>query len=149
MRDFPSPCLAVRPSRWLLIGGGMLHLMAVIAVLLSSLAIWIKAGFIAGLGLSVVLMAFRNGLRRSRGFVSRIEWLDGRWRLESGDGAIHQAQLIAAYAHPAIVILNFRLEDGRRRSLTLLPDSTNAEVLRRLRVWLRVSRKAEWADTAP
>jgi hypothetical protein len=138
--------LEPRPSRFLLIGGGIGHLLAGVAVVVSNVPIWVKAGFIAGIVLALIGFGWRYGYRRGRGFIARIELLDGRWRLETGDGAAYRAELIGGYAHPAIVILNFRLENGRRRSLTLLPDSADPDALRRLRVWLRTSRDADASD---
>ena len=138
--------LEPRPSQFLLIGGGIGYLLSGTAVVVSVVLFWVKAGFIAGIMLALIGFGWRYGYRRGRGFVARIELLDGRWRLETGDGATHRARLIGSYAHPAIVILDFRLESGRRRPLTLLPDSADPDALRRLRVWLRTSRDAEVSD---
>lgn len=146
MPELSSLILEPRPSRSLLIGGGIAHVAAGFAVIFSSIPIWVKIGFIAALGLSLASMGFNSGSRHGRGFIARIELLDGRWRLETGSGATHRADLIGGYAHPAIVILNFRLESGRRRSLTLLPDSVDPDALRRLRVWLRISRDTDATD---
>jgi toxin CptA len=135
-----------RPSRLLLISGGIGHLLAGVAVIVCSLPLWVKAGFIAGIGLALVRFGLQYGRRRGRGFVARLELLDGVWRLETGDGTLHRAWLTGGYAHPGIVILNFRLETGGRRSLALLPDAAEAEALRRLRVWLRTRRDADEPD---
>ena len=145
MRDSLSLTLEQRPSRLLMIGGGTAHLLAGIATLLSGIPLWIKAGLIAVLSLSLALQRWRNRSDGS-GFVARIEWIDGRWRLETGDGTTDHAELISGYAHAALVVLNFRLENGQRRSLTLLPDSASPDALRRLRVWLRVSRDTGVSD---
>ncbi len=56
---------------------------------------------------------------------------------------MHHGHLASGYAHPLIVILNFRLENGRRRSLTLLPDTVAGDELRRLRSWLLTTRGDE------
>ncbi|HAS51772.1 MAG TPA: hypothetical protein DCS21_08555 [Gammaproteobacteria bacterium] len=87
--------------------------------------------------LSLVWFGYGYGAVKGRRFIARIEWLDGRWRLETGDGGVHHGQVTGGYAHPLIVIVNFRLDDGRSRSLTLLPDAADSDDLRRLRVWLR------------
>jgi hypothetical protein len=134
------------PSRILLVTGGGLHLLAGIAVAVCGLAPMLKVTGAAGIAGSLVWFGYRYGSRCGRGFIARIESLGGRWRLETGDGATHRADLIGGYAHPAIVILNFRLENGRRRSLTLLPDSADLDALRRLRVWLRTTRGADISD---
>ncbi|MDG4594113.1 MAG: hypothetical protein P9F75_00200 [Candidatus Contendobacter sp.] len=135
-----------RPSRLLLACGGGAHLLAGVAVLVGSVPPWIKAGFIVGIALALVRFVWQYGHRRGRGFIARLELLDGAWRLRTGDGTPHRAHLTGGYAHPGIVILNFRLESSGRRSLVLLPDAADSEALRRLRVWLRVRRDEDGAD---
>ena len=141
------PCLPLEPrlSRWLLLSGGVSHLLAGIAVMVADLPWWVKAGFIAALWLSLVWFGYCYGYPAGQQFIVRLELLDGRWRLETGSGAIYRGQLIGGYAHPLIVILHFRLDDGRYRSLTLLPDSADGDDLRRMRVWLRTQA----VDDAP
>jgi hypothetical protein len=134
-----APCLRLEPriSRWLLFSGGVSHILAGAAVVVSSLPWWVKIGFIIGIALSWAWFGYCYGYSTGPRFITRVEWLDGRWRLETGAGGVHHGQLIGGYAHPLIVILNFQLDDGGRRSLTLLPDSADPDDLRRMRVWLR------------
>ena len=146
MRDFGSLLIEARPSRILLVSGGGAHVLAGVAVVVSSLPLWIKVGWIAGIGLMLLRFGWQYGYRRGHGFIARIELLDGVWRLETGDGSLYRAGLTDGYAHPGVVILNFRLESGGRRSLALLPDAADAEALRRLRVWLRTRRDADEPD---
>ncbi|MDG4555389.1 MAG: hypothetical protein P9E24_14270 [Candidatus Competibacter sp.] len=142
MRDLAVLNIAPRPSRMLLASSGILHGVAGIAAIVASVPLWVKTGLLAGIGLSLAWTGYRYGWRRGGGFITRVELLDGRWRLETGDGVRHPAWFIGGYAHPSLVILNFRLGNRRRRSLALLPDSVDPETLRRLRVWLR-TRRAE------
>ena len=146
MRALPSLILELRPSRLLLASGSGAHLLAGVAVVVCSLPLWIKAGLIVAIALALGRFTWRYGYRRGRGFIARIELLDGVWRLETGDGTLHRAGLTDGYAHPGIVILNFRLESGGRRSLVLLPDAADSEALRRLRVWLRTRRDEDHLD---
>ena len=146
MRSRVSLILDLRPSRLLLICGGIGHLLAGVAVVMSTVPLWVKAGFIAGITLALLRFGWQYGDGRGRDFIAHIELLDGRWRRETGDGTIHHAWLSGGYAHPSIVILNFRLETGKHRSLTLLPDAADAEALRRLRVWLRTQTKIDEPD---
>ena len=132
--------IKLRLSQFLLLGGGGVHVLAGFAIVVSSAPIWIKAGLVAGVSLALIRFGWRYGYRGGSGFIARIELLDGVWLLETGDGTRHRARLTGGYAHPLIVILNFRLESGGRRSLALLPDAADAEALRRLRVWLRTRR---------
>jgi hypothetical protein len=135
-------------SRILLLSGGGAHVLAGVAVAISSLPPWIKAGWIAAITLALFRFGWQYGYRQGRGFIIRLQLLDERWWLETGDGTRHHAGLTGGYAHPGIVILNFRLENGRRRSLALLPDAADPEALRRLRVWLRTRWNADGPNHA-
>ena len=117
--------------------------MAVVAVVVSSIPWWIKAGFIVGIAWSLARLGRRYGQIHSADFITGLELIDGRWRLETRAGSVHHGHLASGYAHPLIVILNFRLENGRRRSLTLLPDTVAGDELRRLRSWLLTTRGDE------
>ncbi|CDI01866.1 hypothetical protein BN873_210087 [Candidatus Competibacter denitrificans Run_A_D11] len=147
MRHLPDFTVELQPSRYLLIGVSIAHLLAVTAVLIAVIPIWLKASFSLGLGLSLLWFWLGNGPRRHESIV-RIAWLDGCWRLETGTGVILTAELVDGYGHPVLIILNFRLEGNRYRSLTLLPDSASPDSLRRLRVLLRIRRGAETTDSA-
>ena len=140
--------VTARPSRILLIGGVGAHLLAASAVLACGLSLWIKSGLLAALALALIRFERRHGSARSKDFVTGLELLDGRWRLETGDGVQRHARLIDGYAHPSLILLRFRLDNGQRRTLTLPPDAAEAEALRRLRVWLRAHRDetepAQW-----
>jgi hypothetical protein len=82
-----------------LLGGGViLHLLAGCAVLLAAIPIGVKAGFDVGLILSLAGLVYRYGVQSSRGFIARVDVADGRWRLQMGDGAIQQADLMGGYA---------------------------------------------------
>lgn len=146
MRDHLSLYLELRPSRRLLVIGGAAHGLATLAVVIASLPLWVKTGFIAGIAGSLLHLISRYGKRHGRGFIRRLELLDGRWHLETGDGTRHHAHFDGGYAHPQLVIVNFRLENGQRRHLTLLADAADADALRALRVWLRTQREADEAD---
>lgn len=146
MRDHVTLDIKPRPSGILLVSGGVAHVLAGIAVVVSSLPLWIKMGLLAGIVLALVWFGWQYGYRRGSGFIARLELLDGVWLLETGDGTHHRAGLTGGYSHPGIVILNFRLAAGGRRSLTLLPDAVEPEALRRLRVWLRTRRDEDEPD---
>lgn len=137
-----APCLRLelRPSRQLLLGGAAGHVLAGVAVIVSNIPWWVKAGLIVGIALSLAWFGYCYGYPQGRRFIARIEWLDGRWRLATGDGHQQRGRLTGGYAHPLIVILHFQLESGGRRSLTFMPDSAAPDDLRRLRVWVRTQR---------
>lgn len=143
MQASPSLALELRPSRWLWVGSIILHQLAGGAALLAAIPMGAKVGVSIGLILSLAWLSYRYACRSSSGFIVSIEALDGRWRLTMGNGAIQQVSLIGAYAHPLLIILNFRFESGWRRSLALLPDAATAEERRRLRAWLRIWRATQ------
>lgn len=146
MGIFYNLIIDLYPSRWLFTSSVTGHLLAGAAVVISAAPLWIKAGWIAAILFSLIHLRWQYRDQRRCPWINRIELLDRRWRLETGDGVIHHAQMTSGYAHPGIVILNFRLDTGQRRSLTLLPDAADAESLRRLRVWLRTRLAIEEPD---
>ncbi len=146
MRDLTTLSIKPRPSRMLLISSGGAHVLSSIAVIVCSLPLGIKTVLVAGIALALARFGWQYAYPKGKGFTSRIELLDERWQLETGDGVIHLANLRGGYAHIRIVILNFRLENGRQQSLTLLPDSADPDSLRRLRVWLRTQRQESKSD---
>ena len=135
-----------RPSRILLIGSGVAHGLAGVATIVASVPLWAKVGLLIGTSLSLAWTGYRYGWRGGGGFITCVELLDGRWRLETGDGIQHPAKLTGGYAQPGIVVLNFRLEGGWWRSVALLPDAVDSETLRRLRVWLRTRRDEDGSE---
>lgn len=78
--------------------------------------------------------AFGHGPRA----LTRLTWhADGSWRVSDASGAQHGAELLgSSLVHPALLVLNFRLEGGGRRSRALLGDEVDEESLRRLRARL-------------
>ena len=60
MRDFGSLLIEARPSRILLVSGGGAHVLAGVAVVVSSLPLWIKVGWIAGIALALIRLRTRR-----------------------------------------------------------------------------------------
>lgn len=132
----------MRVSRWLLLCGGLSHILAGVAVLICGLSCWLKIVLIAALVVSSIRLFYRYADRHSAAFISAIAYIDGRWHLESGDGAVAHGQIISSYVHPILIVVNFQLDNGRWQALTLCPDAADSNALRRLRVWLS-SHKSE------
>lgn len=140
--------LELVPSRILLAGLAVCHLLALISLLICDLPVSITLSLGMLIAFSLVLNYARYGHRHSRWFVERVACLaDGNWALQTADGRHHMAQLLdSSYVHPRLVILNFALGTFARRSVVLLPDSTDANDLRRLRVRLLTRNEDEDAD---
>ena len=54
-----------------------------------------------------------------------------------------------SFVATALIVLRYRMADGKRRVLTLLPDSADADGLRRLRVSLRWARRTRLDTSFP
>ncbi len=64
---------------------------------------------------------------------------DGEWTLINGEGQELRADLQAnSYVHTQLVVLNFRLLEGGRRTAILLRDSLDSKTFRDLLVRMRL-----------
>ena len=70
--------------------------------------------------------------------IVRLLWnSDGTWLLEDAEGRKSQAALLPnSYVHARLMVLNFKLGTGMKRSRVLLGDEADVELLRRLRARL-------------
>jgi hypothetical protein len=82
--------------------------------------------------------AFGHGPRA----LARLTWqADGSWRVHDAAGRQAEAELLGdSLVHERLLVLNFRLKDGGRRSRALLGDETDEDSLRRLRARLGMAR---------
>ena len=131
-----------KPSRLLgLLLAGMAAL-SLTAIYLAAIpaAIQMPMGLVV-LGLSVW------GWRRA-GLLEALQMTaDGMLQCRDGDGEWRDVEVLGdSLASPALIVLRYRLEMRRVRTRVLLPDSADAESLRRLRVLLRWCRTR--SDTA-
>ena len=99
-----------------------------------------------GLALSGLLLVSWFSLRRhpvfgfGRKALTRLTWhADGpKWSVETSAGAASDALLLpSTVVTRHLLVLNFRLVDGSRRSRAILGDEAEAELLRRLRARLK------------
>ena len=136
--------LEPRPSRQLLslallVHAGALALLPVLAAIPWPLRL-LLAGLVVG---SLWFELGRLGWRRDARRIRRLSWgADNDWRLELANGEELDARLLpSSFVHPRLVVLHLRVE-GRRpaRTLALMPDSLDAQSLRRLRVRLTTQR---------
>jgi hypothetical protein len=123
-----------RALRWL----AALHVVAVLLTIAAKPPTW------AGLGLAVLFLASWASLRRhsafgygARALVRLLRHPDGSWTVESAAGVQTEAELLGdSVVQDWIVVLNFRLKDGRQRSRVLLGDEADEDAFRRLRARL-------------
>lgn len=72
--------------------------------------------------------------------IVRLVWhTEGGWTLYDAVGRHSDAVLLGnSYVHVRLLVLNFRLKSGRRRTRILLGDELDAELLRKLRARLLI-----------
>jgi toxin CptA len=128
----PSPTLALLIA--LVHGGGLACLPPV------ALAVWIKLALAAALGVSLVLSLRRMALLRApNAIVELVLGSDGTLQFvqENGQGG-NAAVLADSAVHALMTVVRLQPEGERwARSVVVLPDSTDGEQFRRLRIWLR------------
>ena len=129
------PC---RASPTLLIASIVLHAGGVIALLLAQVPGWAAAGA----GVLIVLHGCAvHGRLGPNSPTTRLSLeLDVRseWQLLDENGKrIPLEPRGRPFVHPLLIVLEFRTGSGSRHEFILLPDNTDAEILRRLRVRLR------------
>ncbi|MGB0955270.1 MAG: protein YgfX [Panacagrimonas sp.] len=81
--------------------------------------------------------------------IRRLVWhADGNWKIRTASGTESAAALLpSSYLHDAVLILNFKQDDGRRRTRIVLGDEAEAALIQRLRARLSVSRPAASGST--
>jgi toxin CptA len=91
--------------------------------------------------LSGAYLTAGHWLRRLPWSVREALWQpDGAWTLTLGSGRQVEARLLpSTYVSPVLVVLNFRRSGWRPCSLVLFPDALDPDLLRRLRVRLRLA----------
>ncbi len=81
---------------------------------------------------------FRRTMAGAHGDVRIRLYRDGGWAISLRAERLRTARLMRpVFVHPSLTVLRFRLDDGSRHSVLLLPDCVDADDFRRLRVWLR------------
>lgn len=124
--------LTLRPSRVYAAVMVLTHGLALLGIWLATVPQWARALAVLVLVGGAVWLWRQHaagplGLRVSQS--GQIELLDEVWRAAQISGR--------PVVLPWLVSLELALEDGRARHVTLLPDSAEADGLRKLRVWLK------------
>ncbi|MBU6246924.1 MAG: hypothetical protein KGN77_04135 [Xanthomonadaceae bacterium] len=137
MTSAPAIGFEYRPSRWLAVAVGVMLMLALVAVGLSGLAGWIKvlvgAASIAGVLASLV---------RQTAMPAAVGWSpEAGWSLLGRDGVERAAELSSFRVVAGCLVLDLRCE-GRRQGLWLLPDNSDPDTRRRLRMRLAAGQGA-------
>ena len=133
--------LKLRPSVRAVVWLSALNMAAVALVVLSNPQKYL------GLGMALLFLLSWLTLRRHPAFgygpraLTHLIWhAEGSWTLESVSGGRQEAELLGgSVVQSWIIALNFRLENGRKRTRVLLGDELEADALRRLRARLLAS----------
>ncbi len=135
------------PSRILAIGLAVVHLGAIMVLLNLPLPGWGKALVAIAVLVDAAHVFRRYVLFQGDAVTGVISFPDGRWMVTTRlRGECLGEPVGERLVQPWLTVLVFRLVDGRRRSLILLPDNIDAENFRRLRVRLRISQPIALVD---
>jgi toxin CptA len=130
----PPWVLTLRPSRQLLALLAVGHCLAAGAILSLALPWEAQAGLLAALAISGIVSFGR--VHRSP--LAELHFhVDGSCEVVTKSGSRETARILPELAiFPGLMVLRLEVA-GRRIPLVLLPDSAEADALRRLRIWLR------------
>jgi len=144
VRSAPSISLKLVPSRRLIIGAALSHLLAAVSLVFVDLPLWSRITLGLLIAASFAFNVIRYGNPQSPWFVEQVTCsAGGQWRLRRAGGLQQEVRLQGHYWHPQLIILNFALGRFRRRSVVVLPDSSDSEEIRRLRVQLQTMREGD------
>ena len=139
--------IELKPSRLLgllLLGGVAL---ALVAILLAE----VPDGAVLALGVAVIglgLWGWRHAAAAPRASL-RIA-ADGRLQCLDDTAEWRDAEVLGdGFVSTALIVLRYRTADRHVRTLTLLPDSADADDLRRLRVSLRWASRTRSDTSSP
>ena len=117
------------------------HGTGIVAVMALPICVWLR--LVLGLGVVIGLVhGFRSQVLRKGAFALRAVELDGvnGWSLYTAKGVARDASLLpSSFVRPWLTVLNFSVGRFGRRSVILLPDAVDGEILRRLRVRVRTA----------
>lgn len=130
--------LAPRPSLRALQVLFWLHIVPLGLMLIAlepGLAMAVPAG---ALGASWLWLRRHPAFGFGRKALARLTWhQDGSWTLHPADGGTLEGRLAGnSLIHARLIVLNFELKQGGRRSRVLLGDELEPDLLRRLRARL-------------
>jgi toxin CptA len=132
MTSAPAVGFEYRPSRWVSRLFVVISALAVVALVLSGVPRWLQTVAVIG-----VVVACRQALRRLSVPVDAVGWNHASgWTIRGADGTDDPATLRSFRVFGLAILL--RLVSPRYGALTLwlMPDNTDADIRRRLRMRL-------------
>jgi hypothetical protein len=140
MTSAPAIGFEYRPSRLLRRLLIVVAVLAVLAVVLCALAIWLKLLLAA----SVLLVAWQSVRKVASSPVVAAGWsTDNNWTLHLADHEDVPATLASSRVLGASVLLRLQTTEQGMQVLLLAPDNSDADIRRRLRMRLAIVRPGE------
>jgi hypothetical protein len=133
-----------RPSAILALSLGAAHLLALTSVFAVSLPLALKLALGAAVLASLCHAVYVHVLLQGRRSIRELIWTSsGALLVKDAHGRDWDAHVCAnSFVHPRLLVLRLSLDKGSPRAMVLLPDSVTADVLRQLRVRLRLTSGA-------
>lgn len=132
----PAFHLSITPSKWLAGYLIALHLLLLLSLFYLSLSDWVLSLLAAVMVIHCGYCLWRYFYKGHRFWIDSLEYSHQVWLLHRGRD-IERVILKSATVWRWMVVLNFRGKGRRGRSLVLLPDNTNSQQRRQLRVMLK------------
>jgi toxin CptA len=143
----PIQTFVISPSRWLRRGLIALHLLAMAAISLADLPLWLQLPLIALVAANLALTALPTQAQWHHLSIPFGKWQSGSTELrteqdgtllrKTGDEWQPASLLPSTRVTPWLTVLHLRDDNDRRTHIVILPDSLGQDDYRRLRVWLR------------
>ena len=141
MTSAPAIGFEYRPSRWVPRALAGAVVLALLSIALCCLPVWAKLAFVVAVPATVLA-----GWKRRAPPPASVGWsADSGWILHARDGSASPAELRSHRAGTHGLVLDLHSGTGRH-VLWLLPDNSDADIRRRLRMRLAGSAPAHRRD---
>ncbi|QAU23917.1 hypothetical protein EO087_07875 [Dyella sp. M7H15-1] len=137
MTSAPAIGFEYRPSRWVPRLFLLMASLALLAIILLGAPWLLRCALIV-----VVVVACGQAMHRLRLPIYAVGWAKGGWTLRGLDGADDPATLLSSRAMGSLVLLRLASRRYGKLTLWLMPDNSDADIRRRLRMRLAVLRVA-------
>jgi toxin CptA len=137
MTSAPAIGFEYQSSRWIPRLLLLAALLALLAIVVSGSPWFLKCVLIVA-----VIATCRHAMRRLRLPIYAVGWSKGGWTLRGLDGADDPATLVSSRAMGSLVLLRLASQRYGKLTLWLMPDNSDADIRRRLRMRLAVLRTA-------
>jgi len=126
----------------------LLHGLGLLVAMNLNLPIWAGMLLSAAILLNFYTTFSTHVMGRGKFAILSLVWEDeGEWKILMSDARQYIARLLpSSYVHTRLIVLNFRLENGGRRTSILLPDSLDKTTYRKLLVRMQMEANRDSRD---